>query len=113
MKFSTEIKQFINDVDWIWAKTYAATWPHHYIVRKYVDEKLFLMTVAHIRAHGTEGNFYRKRITYFEEDNLVYWTMVPPVRHPDWYPVEDEIIINRCPKEHTYESRLRSGTLPE
>ncbi|MBX3722416.1 MAG: hypothetical protein KF713_11310 [Turneriella sp.] len=112
MKFSSEIKQFINDVDWIWAKTYALTWPHHYIVRKYVDGKLFNAMVTHIRNHGTEGRFYRKRIIYFEEEGLVYWTMVPPMGNPDWYPVDEEIIINRCPKEHTYESRLMAGTLP-
>jgi len=41
---------------------------------------------------------------YFDEDGLVYWTMGAPI--------EETIIINRCPKESTYEYRLKQGTLP-
>jgi len=40
-KFSEDLKKFIASVDWIFAKTYASTWPHHYIVRKNVNENLF------------------------------------------------------------------------
>jgi hypothetical protein len=36
-KFSAELKDFINNSKWTFAKTYAATWPHHYIVRERVD----------------------------------------------------------------------------
>jgi hypothetical protein len=39
------------------------------------------------------------------EDGLVYWTMGAPI--------EETTIINRCPKEGTYEYRLKMGTLPE
>jgi len=42
--------------------------------------------------------------TDFDEDGLVYWTMGDPI--------EKTIIINRCPKESTYEYRLKNGTLP-
>jgi len=41
---------------------------------------------------------------YFDESGLVYWTMGAPI--------EETIIINRCPKESTYEYRLKQGTLP-
>lgn len=80
-------------------------WPHEYIVRDRVNETLFERLVRHIRAHGYEGCFYRKRITYYEEDGLVYWTMGAPV--------DETVIINRCKKQDTYEYRLRTGTLPE
>jgi len=103
-KLPEDLKRFIDNVDWIFAKTYATTWPHHYIVREKVDEKLFLKLVKHIRAYGYEGRFYKMKITYFEEDGLVYWTMGAPI--------EETIIINRCPKESTYEYRLKQGTLP-
>ena len=35
--------------------------------------------VQHIRTHGYEGTFYRKPITYYDEDGLTYWTMGAPV----------------------------------
>jgi hypothetical protein len=44
---------------------------------------------------------------------MVYWTMVPPQGHPKWYTHEEEDIVNRCPKESTYEYRLEHGALPE
>ena len=103
-KFSGELKGFINNSKWVFAKTYAATWPHHYIVRERVDENLFLKMVKHIRCFGYEGPFYEQKYIYFDEDGLVYWTMGAPV--------EETTIINRCPKEDTYEYRLKKGTLP-
>ena len=103
-RFPDEIKEFINNTQWTFAKTYADTWPHHYIVRDRVDEKLFVSTVQHIRRLGYEGQFYKMKITYFDEDGLVYWTMGAPI--------DETTIINRCPKENTYEYRLKKGTLP-
>lgn len=99
------LREFVEDTQWTFAKTYAETWPHEYIVRERVDEQLFVQLVRHIRAHGYEGMFYRMAITYFDEDGLVYWTMGEPI--------EVTTIINRCKKEQTYEHRLRCGTLPE
>jgi len=104
-KFSNELKGFINNMQWTFAKTYAATWPHHYIVRERVDEDLFIQMVKHIRRFGYEGRFYKKKITYFEEDGYVFWTMGEPI--------EETTIINRCIKENTYEYRLKTGTLPK
>ena len=90
---------------WNFAKTYADTWPHHYIVRKDVDDDLFVKVIQHIRRYGYEAPFYKQKYIYFEEDGLVYWTMGAPV--------EETTIINRCLKESTYEYRLKMGTLPE
>ena len=104
-KFSNELRGFINKTQWTFAKNYAATWPHHYIVRERVDENLFLKMVKHIRCFGYEGRFYKKKITYFEEDGYVFWTMGEPI--------EETTIINRCIKESTYEYRLKAGTLPK
>lgn len=99
------LQDFIASCTWIFAKTYADTWPHEYIVRQKVDETSFVDLVSHIRAHGYEGHFYDKLIVYFEHEGMVYWTMGSPI--------EKTIIINRCQKEQTYEHRLRCGTLPE
>ncbi len=103
-KFPDEIRHFIEKVEWTFAKTYAATWPHEYIVRDKVDEHLFVRLVQHIRSEGYAGKFYSKDITYFDEDNMVYWTMGAPI--------EETTIVNRCKKEQSYEYRLKNGLLP-
>ena len=56
---SNGLKQFIAESTWIFAKTYAETWPHEYIVRDRVDEGMFVALVRHIRAHGYPGRFYQ------------------------------------------------------
>jgi hypothetical protein len=105
MKFPPDLKAFVIEQKWTFAKTYASTWPHEYIVRDRVDENLFIQLVRHIRTYGYEGKFYRKPITYFNEDGMVYWTMGAPI--------EETTIVNRCKEEQSYEYRLRHGTLPE
>ena len=98
-----DLRKFIDSIQWTYAST-MPVWPHEYIVRKNVDENLFVRLVQHIREHGYEGKFYRKSITYYDADGKVYWTMGAPI--------EETIIINRCKKEITYEYRLQHGTLP-
>ena len=96
--FSGEIKHFIEDSTWIFAKTYAKTWPHEYIVHEKVDNTLFLMLAQHIDTHGHEESFYKKKMIYFDHDGYVYWHM--------------ENIINRCVEADTYWQREKDGTLP-
>ena len=91
-------------MNWFFAKTYAQTWPHEYIVKNMVDENLFVELVKHTRKYGYIGKFYTKDIPYFNDDNTVYWTMGDPI--------EDTIIINRCKKEQSYEYRLAQNELP-
>ena len=105
LPFPDDVRKFVESTEWTFAKTYAATWPHEYVVRDRVDDDLFLMLVRHIRSNGYEGRFFRKPITYFDEDGMVYWTMGAPI--------EETTIVNRCKKEQTYEYRLNHGTLPE
>ena len=54
-RFSDELRNFIDTAEWIFAKRYASTWPHYYIVRERVDERLFVKLVEHIRQYGYEG----------------------------------------------------------
>ena len=105
LPFPDDVRKFVESTEWTFAKTYAATWPHEYVVRDRVDDDLFLMLVRHIRSNGYEGRFFRKPITYFDEDGMVYWTMGAPI--------EETTIVNRCTREQSYEYRLRHGTLPE
>ena len=103
-RFPSELREFVAREQWTYAKT-MPKWPHEYIVRDRVEEDLFVRMVQHIRTHGYDGRFYSRKITYFDEDGMVYWTMGAPV--------DETKIINRCPKENTYEARLKAGTLPE
>ena len=107
-----DLERFLETVEWTFATTYAKTWSHEYIVSDRVDLDLFMKTVRHIRENGVLKPFYDCRFMYFEQDGLVYWTMVPPEGSSEWYPVEEETIINRRPVEGTYEYRLAHGTLP-
>ena len=104
-KLSENLKRFVLESSWIFAKTYATTWPHEYIVRERVDQGLFVKLVEHIRTNGYQGAFYKMEITYYDEDGLVYWTMGAPI--------SETIIINRCKNDQTYEYRLAHNDLPE
>jgi hypothetical protein len=102
-KFPEELRNFIRDENWTFAKT-MPEWPHEYIIRERVDKNLFEQLVCHIRANGHEAAFYQETFIYFEEDGLFYWTMGAPI--------SETTIINRCWKESSYECRLKNGTLP-
>ena len=102
--FPEDLRDFVASSAWTFARTYAATWPHEYIVRDRVDAEMFVRLVEHIRAHGYEARFYRRRITYFDEDGRVYWTMGEPI--------DVTTVVNRCRTDQTYEYRLANGTLP-
>ena len=101
--FPVDLRDFVDSAEWTFAKT-MPEWPHEYIVRERVDEELFVALVCHIRSHGYVGKFYQKRITYYDEVGRVYWTMGAPL--------DETIIVNRCKKADSYESRLQKETLP-
>ena len=101
--FPEELRRFVNSERWTFAKT-MPEWPHEYLVRGRVAERLFERMVKHIRSNGYEGRFYQKKITYYEEAGLVYWTMGAPLN--------ETTIINRCRNEASFEYRLKNGKLP-
>ena len=98
-EFSESLKRFIEESNWIFAKTYATTWPHEYLVEEKVDRALFGELAAHIDRFGYESEFYAKKQTYFDYDGNTYWQMGN--------------IINRCPEAETYRRRKAEGRLPE
>src|SRR5262249_55852753 len=57
MRFPPSLKSFVVELKWTFAKTYASTWSHEYVVRSRVDENLFIELVRHIRTYGYEGRF--------------------------------------------------------
>ena len=98
MELSSNLKKFIEKESWVFAKTYAKTWPHEYLVQEKVDNGLFLELGAHIDTNGYKESFYKMEQTYFDYEGQTYWHM--------------ENIINRCPKSETYHEKRNNGTLP-
>ena len=95
---SDNLKLFIRNTSWVFAKTYAETWPHEYIVQEQVDKMLFDKLADYIDKNGTPDYFYQKKMTYLKYDGHVYWHM--------------ENIINRCLPEETYSRRKAENRLP-
>jgi len=98
-QLTPELIKFIKDSKWIFAVTYAKTWPHEYIVQERVDNNLFLALAEHIDKFGYESHFYDMKQVYFDYDGYTYWHM--------------DNIINRCPEADTYHRRKKDGRLPK
>ena len=54
--------------------------------------------------HETAATISTVAITYYEDAGMVYWTMGAPL--------DETIIVYRCKKEDSYESRLLNAALP-
>ena len=103
MPFPADLHTFVESEEWTFAKT-MPEWPHEYLVRGRVHERLFERLVVFIREQGRPALFYATTNVYYEEDGRTYWTMGAPVGETE--------IINRCRSEDTYERRLAAGRLP-
>ena len=104
LPFPTDVRRFVESVPWTFAKTYATTWPHEYVVRTPENTEVLLALARHIFEHGVEGRFYSEVNRYHHEAGKVYWAMDPTPESTD--------LINRCDETQTYEARLAAGTLP-
>lgn len=99
-----DVRRFVESARWTFARTYAATWPHEYIVRNPENAAMILALARHIFEHGTSGRFYSQVRKYHHEGGKVYWSM-------DSTP-ERTGLVNRCDEAQTYEARLAAGSLP-
>ena len=99
-----DVRKFVESARWTFAKTYAATWPHEYVLRTPENEQMLLALARHIFEHGTEGRFYSQVRKYHHEGGKVYWSMDPTP--------ESTTLVNRCDEDQTYGARLEAGTLP-
>lgn len=100
-----DVRHFVDSTPWRFAKTYAATWPHEYVVQRPENAPMILALARHIFEHGTNGLFYSQVRKYHHEGGKVYWSMDPTP--------EATTLINRCSEAQTYEARLVAGTLPK
>ena len=90
-----EIKDFIKQNEWVFAKTYQFL-PHEYVIRPKVKEK-FDDFIETIQKNGIKAYFFSKEYIYFDFDGYYYWTMNSNT--------EKNFIINRASKE-LYELRI-------
>ena len=102
--FPDDVRQFVESTSWRVAETYAAAWPHEYVVRMPDNAAMLVALARHIFDHGTDGRFYSQVRKYHHESGKVYWTM-------DLTP-ESTALVNRCDEGQTYDARLVAGTLP-
>ena len=102
--FPDEVRRFVEATSWRFAKTYAATWPHEYVVRTPENAAMILALAQHIFTHGTDGRYYAQVRPYHHEAGKVYWTMDSTA--------EGTQLVNRCDEAQTFEARLAADTLP-
>lgn len=103
--FPDHVRTFADSTPWRFAKTYATTWPHEYVVQTPDNALMILALARHIAENGTDGQFYSQTRKYHHEGGKVYWFMDPTP--------ETTTLINRCDEAQTYEARLAAGTLPK
>ncbi len=83
-----EVRKFIDDQEWVFAKTMPQI-PHWYTLkRKARSEDDFAAFVQEIRLRGVVRPFGRRTFTYFDFEGWTYWTMGEPVA--------DTTLINRA-----------------
>ncbi len=89
-----DFRKFVNQFEWTFAKTYAQTAPHEYIVLKKVGfnhREEFIKIANFIREKGFEAYYYSRVGFYYILDDNYYWTMDELV--------EDTDLINRAKRE--------------
>ena len=70
--FADELRRFVESTPWRFAKTYAATWPHEYVVRNAENATMVFALARHIFEHGIEGRFYSQIRRYHHQGGKVY-----------------------------------------
>ena len=100
---SEELKQaldYVNSKEWIFAKTYANTTPHEYIVVKQDNpehDKEFKFMFELIEKYGRKETFFGKEWTYlYLNDDYKYFA----ADGKGWE--EDRYILNRAREDSNY-----------
>jgi hypothetical protein len=90
-------KRFIDGNQWIFAKTYAKTAPHEYVVYDKLTadmRKEYDWFVEQIEDHGVDEKFYQTTFRYLYLDGMKYWV--------HGFDIGDRGILNRDPAENKY-----------
>jgi hypothetical protein len=101
--FDDDLRRFVDSTRWTFAKTYAATWPHEYVVKTPRMRRCSSRWRATTFEHDVDGRVSSQVRKYHHESGKVYSSM-------DDSP-ESTTLVNRCSEDQTYEARLAAGTL--
>ncbi|MEY4731131.1 MAG: hypothetical protein RL681_77 [Candidatus Parcubacteria bacterium] len=72
----TRLKEFIDGNTWIFAKTYAKTAPHEYVVYDRLDtegRKEYDWFMGQIEENGVDEKFYNTTFRYLYFGGMKYW----------------------------------------
>lgn len=87
-----ELKEFISRNKWIYAKTYAKTAPHEYVVKFKLPEyeaKCIVDFAKYIEKEGYTKEFWGKKYFYIDIEGYKYWSC--------YEDIEETFVINREP----------------
>ena len=97
-KYEIRLKKFIDNNNWIFAKTYAKTAPHEYLIYDKLDEetqKEYNWFIKQIEEKGVNEKFYQITFRYLYFDGMKYWIHGAGEN--------DRGILNRDPAGNKYE----------
>jgi|SRR3989344_3275352 len=97
-KYEIRLKKFIDNNNWIFAKTYAKTAPHEYLIYDKLDEetqKEYNWFIKQIEEKGVDEKFYQITFRYLYFDGMKYWIHGAGEN--------DRGILNRDPAGNKYE----------
>ena len=87
-----EVRAFIAENGWKFAKTYAKTFPHEYCVKTEDNADVVAAFSRIVQKYGVKQPFFRVTFTCFYFEGFKYWLMKDPI-------IIDEVeIINRTNK---------------
>lgn len=75
-----EAELWVSKQNWVYAKSYASTYPHHYTTRNRCDEFEFEQFLWLIRNDGKLKTFNSKQYIYLELGEYEYWEMGRPIK---------------------------------
>lgn len=104
-----EIEEIINNEKWRFAKTYAKTHPHEYIVReKCSNADYFDCLCEYIKNNGHYEYFFSRKGIYLSIGNYTYWQMGNIInrRWNDMYKVNKD---GQIYKVENWEELLKDG----
>jgi len=93
------VGEFIEKANWRFAKTYADTYPHYYVVKKDCNIEEYNRFYRLIRRYGYYYDFFNKKYIQLNVNEHYYWTM-------GWPSTESEV-INR--KERKIDALSKQG----
>jgi hypothetical protein len=90
-----EVRQWMESVRWIWAKTMAKSHPHWYCLRREQDEELFERVVLTIWVRGYSRMYLRRPWRSLDVGEFYIWVCTEPTDPDMPAPLRETILVNR------------------